>query len=353
MNAPDLPRALRWESRRHLRIKENTRLLWHIRENGLVGQGRIRNISASGMLAELTSVDAPPDKNIFSFDSNLNDANYIPETGRLVWRKRKRFLNNKYLCGFQFDNLPEVLAARLNKRVDDGVKHLVWRWKAGRRVDFFLAGVTAALIGYALWLGGNIVQDVSRSNQGLLATASQQADLTREYQNLYADATRRLADVTLELNQTTAQYQEAQNQLQAAQQELVMTKSVLSATERLLAHAQAKNTPQAAAQTVSAPERIHNIPDARALIASYRNRIQAVAAQIRRIKYENHLARISALEERDRVRLIHGNKGYLVKGGQAVHVDVRQYQAARFDALLPGKVPDPDSKVRVNVTVFQ
>jgi hypothetical protein len=353
MNALDLPRALRGESRRHIRVNESTCLLWHVRENGLVGQGRVRNISASGMLAELTSVDAPPDKNIFSFDSNLNDVNYIPETGRLVWRKRKRFSNNTYLCGFQFDNLPEVLAGRLSKRVDDGVRHLVWRWKAGRRVGFFLAGVTVALTGYALWLGGIIFQDVSRSNQGLLATASQQADLTREYQRLYADTTRRLADVTLELNQTTAQYQEAQNQLQAAQQELVMTKSVLSATEGLLAHAQAKNTPHAAGQTVLTQDRVNSIPDARALIASYRDRIQAVTAQIRRIKHENHLARVSALEERDRVRLMHGNKGYFVKGGQPVQVDVRQYRAASFDALPPGKVPNPDSKVRVNVTVFQ
>ena len=141
MNTADLPRAFRGESRRHVRIKENTRLLWHIRENGLVGQGRIRNISTSGMLLELTSVNAFPDQSVFSFDSNLNDANYIPETGRLVWRKRKHLSNDKYFCGFEFNDLPEVLASRLNKKVSDGVQSLVKMWKISRAFSVLLATV--------------------------------------------------------------------------------------------------------------------------------------------------------------------------------------------------------------------
>lgn len=352
MNTADLPRALRGESRRHVRIKENTRLLWHIRENGLVGQGRIRNISTSGMLLELTFVNALPDQSIFSFDSNLNDANYIPETGRLVWRQRKHLSSDKYFCGFEFNDFSEALASRLNKRVADGVQNLVKMWKINRAFSVLLATVVIGLIGYAVWLGGIILQDVSQSNEGLLATATQQADLTREYQRFYADTTRRLADVTLELNQTTALYQEAQNQLQSTQHELTMVKSILSETEGLLAQAQARTIPQAA-QVALTNDMIHNVQDGRALIASYRDRIQKVAALINQLKYENRLARISALTERDRVRLMYGNQGYFVKSGQPVQVDTRQYQAASFDALSPEKTPNPDSKVRVNVTVFQ
>jgi cell division protein FtsB len=304
------------------------------------------------MLIELTSVNAFPDQSVFSFDSNLNDANYIPETGRLVWRKRKRLSNDKYFCGFEFNDLPEVLASRLNKKVSDGVQNLVKIWKINRVISILLTVMTIALIGYAVWLGGIIFQDVSRSNEGLLASATQQADLTREYQRLYADTTRRLADVTLELNQTTAFYQEAKNQLQSTQHELSMVKSVLSETEGLLAQAQARTIPQAA-QVALTPDMVHNVQDGRALIASYRDRIHEVAALINQLKYENRLARISALAERDRVRLMYGNQGYFVKSGQPVQVDEGQYQAASFDALPPGKVPNPDSKVRVNVTVFQ
>ena len=98
---------------------------------------------------------------------------------------------------------------------------------------------------------------------------------------------------------------------------------------------------------------VRNVQDGRALIASYRDRIQEVAALINQLKYENRLALISALAERDRVRLMYGNQGYFVKSGQPVQVDARQYQAASFDALSPGKIPNPDPKVRVNVTVFQ
>ncbi len=322
MSMKDLPRELRGESRRHVRVPENTRLLWHLRENGLVGQGCIRNISASGMQVDLVSINALPENSIFSFDSNLNDANYIPDTGRLIWHRKKRFSADRYSCGFEFANISEVFASRLGNRVEEGVRRMIGMWKVNRGVTILLVAVTIGLTGYMGWLGSVIFQDFSRSSQGLLATAGQQSDLTREYQSLYADTTRRLADVTLELNQTTAQYQETQNQLQAARQELVMTRSVLSTTEELLAQAQAGNIPQ-------------------------------TAVRIRQIKYEDHLARISALEERDRIRLMYGNQGYLVKSGQSVQVDVRQYQAVSFDALPSGKDPTTDSKVRVNVTVFQ
>ena len=357
MKTRDLPRALAGESRRHVRIKDNTRLLWHIRENGLVGQGRVRNISTSGMLVELVSEDALPGQSLFSFDCNLNNTNYIPDAGHLVWRAKKRFSSDKYLCGFQFDNLPEVLAVRLSKRVDDGVKHLVLRWKAGRRVGFFLAGVTVALVGYAFWLGGIIFQDVSRSNQGLLATANQQADLTREYQRLYADTTRRLADVTLELNQTAALYQETRDPLATTRQELSVVKSILSATENFLAKAQAVIIPPVvpveSAQISLPSNAVESVAEGKALIAAYRDRIQEVGVQINQINSRNHLARISALAERDRIRLMYGNQGFFVKSGQSVQVDMRQYQAANFNALPPGKVPRPDSKVRVNVNVLQ
>ena len=309
------------------------------------------------MLVELTSVNAFPDQSIFSFDSNLNDANYIPDTGQLVWRKKKRFSSNEYLCGFQFADLPVVLLYRLKKRIESGVRDLIRMWKINRAVSIFLGVVTGALIGYAVWLGGIIFQDVSRSNEGLLVTATQQADLTREYQRFYADTTRQLADVTLELNQTAALYadttrrladvtlglnqtialyQESQKSLQATQQELAVVKSVLSQTESLLAARQAKNV-GAKQQAVAAGSQAG----------------QASAALINQIKYENRLPRISALAERDRVRLMYGNQGYFVKSYQPVQVDARQYQAASFDALPPGKVPNPDPKVRVNVTVFQ
>lgn len=354
MSTRDLLRALAGESRRHVRVKEDARLLWHIRENGLVGQGRIRNISNSGMLVELTSVSALPENNVFSFDSNLNDANYVPETGNLVWHRKKRFSQDRYFCGFEFGELPDILASRLSRRVEEGLQKLLGIGRIKRVVIIFLSLLIAALAGYAVWLGGIIFQDVSRSNQRLLTTSNQQADLTRAYQHLYADTTRRLADTTLELNQTTALYQESQKQIQTLQQKLAVSQSVLSQTEGLLAQAQAQNTQQLVGLRQAPPtDTVSSIPRGRTLIASYRARIREVAGQINQIKYENHLARISAIEERDRIRLLYGNQGYLTKSGQAVQVDMRQYQATSFDDIAPGKVSNPDTKIRVNVTVFQ
>lgn len=356
MSTRDLPRALTGESRRHVRVKENTRLMWHMKEHGLVGQGRIRNISNSGMLAELASASAFPEKNAFSFYFNPNDTAYIPQAGNLVWHRKRRFSRDKYFCGFEFGELPDALASRLSERVQEGARELVGTWKVKRVVTIILSLLTVALAGYAVWLDGIISQNVSRSNQELLTAANQQADLTREYQRLYADSTRRLADVTLELNQTTALYQKAQDQLQSVQQELAMTKSVLSTTEGLLAQTRASlqaAAPVGAAQTAFTPDTIHSIQEGKAMIASYRDQIQAVVDRIGQINNEDHSARISALEERDRARLMYGNQGYLLRSGKAVKVDMRQYQAANFDAIPSKMAPHPDSKVRVNVTVFQ
>ncbi len=358
MDTKQLPRELASETRRHVRVSESARFLWHVRQNGLVGQGRVRNISASGMQVELDSADPLPDQSIFSFDFNLNDTNYMPDTGRLVWRRKKTFSNDKYFCGFEFTDISGNVAARLNKRIAGGVRRLVLAWRAKKVTGFILASITIALVGYAAWLVGAIYQDVSRSNQTLLANANQQADLTREYQRLYADTTRRLADVTLELNQTTALYQQVQDQLATTQQELSATKSALTETQALLAQAKSvtippPSSPMESAQIALPADAVHSISDGKNLLASYRDRIREVTLQINQIKYKNQLAKISALAERDRLRLLYGNQGYFIKSGQAVQVDPRQYQAENFNTLAPGKSFHPDSKVRVNVTVFQ
>lgn len=348
--------AMTGESRRDVRVAENTRVLWHIPKNGLVGQGRVRNISNSGMLVEMACEETFPEQSNFSFDSNLNAANYIPEEAKLIWRKKKRFSDNQYLCGVQFGELPENISSRLNIRVEEGVRKLVRSWKAQRALRYSLSAITVALLGYSLWLGGSIYKDISETNERLLVAFSQQAELTREYQALYADTTRRLADATIELNQLAALYQESQQTLAANRQELAVLQSVLAQTEGLLEKSQS-GAPvvqqQAAASVVDpallrqTPPDIFEIGQGQRLIALYKENIAQVRAQIRQIKREDRMVRIAALRERDRIKLMHGNGGYLTKSGQLVKVDEARYNAA---AMEPGQAA---SRVRVDVTVFQ
>ncbi|MBI5150332.1 MAG: PilZ domain-containing protein [Candidatus Omnitrophica bacterium] len=370
MAARDFQRMIAGEARHDVRVGENTRLLWHIKEGGLAGEGRVRNISSSGMLVELTSVHTIPEESILSFDSNPNEANYIPQAGRLVWQRRKRFAGDTRLCGVQFTDVPEVILSRLGKRIDDGVQALVRMWKITNVVGRFASVVAIALIVYSGWLGWVIYQGTAQSADKLLGNSSDQAALTREYQRLYTDTTHRLTDVTLELNQTTALYQQSQQVLQSSQQELVVLKSVLSQTETMLAQAQSQNTRNvqgsdaAVRQDMNALKPalndpvtadIRDIPAGKTLIALYQDKIQAVRAQIDQIRRDEQAGRITALRERDRVRLMLGNQGYFVRDGRDIQVNMAQYRAANPNAAggYSGQTPQSDSRVKVNVTVFQ
>lgn len=356
----DFSRILLGETRRHPRVQENARLVWRIKEGNLVGHGRVRNISTSGMLIELTSVNTIPDQSIFSFDSNLNDANYIPEAGQLAWCRRKGFARNTQLCGVQFADMPEVILARLRKRVEEGIRQFVKSLRINTAVGRALSLVSVALILYAAWLGAGVYQNLSQSNARLLAAGDQQAALTREYQGLYAETVRRLAEVTLELNETTALYQQSQQDLQAARQEVAVLQSVLSQTELLLTQARNQSPMQQAATSQSAPAasqaaqaQVSNIAEGQALIAEYKDWIRAVRSQLSKFRHQAYLDKIAQLQERDRIRMVLGNKGYLVREGQTVQVDTEQYRATSFNAPSAPRSPRADSKIKVDVTIFQ
>ena len=64
-------------SRQNLRVRENKRVLWHIKNSEMIGYGRVRNISASGMLLELTSPIRLAVESLFSFDASLRPDNFI------------------------------------------------------------------------------------------------------------------------------------------------------------------------------------------------------------------------------------------------------------------------------------
>ena len=98
----DRAHVLLKDDRKDLRIKENVQVPWQIKYKQRNGLARIKNISASGMLIETDRAFDLKDECIFSFDSSLGDNTYIPQVGRLVWHKRKKFSKNRYLCGIKF-----------------------------------------------------------------------------------------------------------------------------------------------------------------------------------------------------------------------------------------------------------
>ena len=68
------------DARSNLRVKDRNRISWHIEGSDLKGKGRLRNISASGMLLEVDrSFNPEVNECTLTFDSQINGNNFIPD----------------------------------------------------------------------------------------------------------------------------------------------------------------------------------------------------------------------------------------------------------------------------------
>lgn len=365
------------EARQNLRVKENLRVLYGAAGAERMSQGRVRDISASGMRMEMRLPSFLEDKSILSISSEDGGMDFIPGIGQLIWQRRKRFRKNRYLCGIKFMDAPEETTTRLRQRIQEHINRSIAIRRIRRVTGAVVLLAVAALTGYALWLSGMVYQGISNSNQQMLQSVDQQAVLTRNYQGLYQETNRKLLATTLELNQTNALYEESRQMLQAASEELRSVKAILAQTETMIAFAQRENFQlkqeiKAASQLkdkdVHLSDKVNALKDqlddfvhnrvkdvdvGRTWIAFYHSRIKVVQSEIRQIKERVHNARIAALRQRDRIRTMIGNNGYLTKDGQIVQVDRKQYDAMDLNLPAPIQMPQANKNVKVNVTVFQ
>lgn len=362
--------------RQNLRVRENKRVLWHVRNTELIGYGRVRDISTSGMLLELTSPIRLAAESIFSFDSSLRPDNFIPDAGRLAWQKKKPFARNKYLCGIQFSGVSGEIFSRLRQRVKNQINDSVRGRRLRDVVGMPLMAAFVVLAGYAAYLSGHIYNDLYHSNQNMFVLAGQQAALIRVYQRYYAETALQLEGMVQELDTTTYLYQESQRMLGAASRELEAVKALLVQTEAMLTLAQRENIQikkdqetvlQLQARDVRLTDDlarakgeldkysagIFGIQEGKRLIGLYHDQIKAVKAQIKDIKRGARYTRIAALRERDKVKMLIGNNGYMIKDGRMMKIDMEQYQQAKDLNALPVASPSAPPRVKVDVTVFQ
>ncbi len=365
------------EERQNLRVKENLRILYGAKGAEGMSPGRVCDISASGMRMEMHAPSFLEDKSILSISSEAGGMDFIPGLGQLIWQRKKRFRKNRYLCGIKFMDTPENTSTRLRQRIQEHIHRLIAIRRISRVTGAVVLIAVAALTGYALWLFGIVYQGISSSNEQMLQSVDRQAVLTRNYQGLYQETNRKLLAATLELNQTNALYQESRQMLQAASAELRSVKAILTQTETMLAFAQRENLQlKQEIQTVSqlkdkdahladkvdglqgqlddfVHNRVKDVEAGRTWISFYHSRIKVVQSEIRQIKAKVRSARIAALRQRDRLRTMIGNNGYLTKDGQIVQVDRKQYEAMDMNPTEPVGMPQANKNVKVNVTVFQ
>ena len=303
----------RVEHRRSLRIDENLPVKWKIDKTSFHGEGRIKNLSALGLCLETDNPSAMEGNgSFFIFDKFLPDAQLGDSIqGKLVWSQRKGLGQRKAICGLEFVNPQEEVTAKIRERIQ---KRIVKLTTARKLKSIFYAFLFIAMIvlgAYTIREFNLVSMNWQSSSAQLRETSAIQARLQKETAAQLAEAKETLKETELMLTQAQdenarlqseiAQLKEQTGQLEAAQskneqlnQELSDVKSRLQLYER----------------------EINSLEDGRALIATFSQKIRSVKLAMHDLKRQAQEAKIAALKERDRIKMLEGNNGFLLKEGK-------------------------------------
>ncbi len=193
----------------------------------------------------------------------------------------------------------------------------------------------------------------------------------------YRSYVRQYKDTKEQLDITTRKLEEVNRQLDAVTAELNTTKSMLAETQAMLAQAQNENSSlkediqgldaiqsqenvsnlnelqakisdlkeknvQVSGQLAQLKEQLKafeadfsDMHEGRTLISLFQSKIKLVKSRMNYIKQEAHFTKVAAQKEKDRLAMINGNNGYVVKDGQiqrpssttrSYNIDVRLMQ---------------------------
>lgn len=356
--------------RQHKRVAENKRIGWSIDQQADIhGNGRIINLSESGLMLETNSTFTPQDGQVFNFDSGAKQFDYLPSKGKIIWSKRKNNLPNQFLCGVEFINSTEFvrtkLADYLNTRVQ-GILKKQWMEKA---LSVSLTGIIVALTGWSIWYSVQIYAGLNDSNQQFIQVSDKQATLTTTFQALYKETQVKLAVAEVELETTRGILESMTRDLESTKAILTETESMLSLERNnvsqnaaLRAQLQAKIADLETQNKILSQEmaglrdeirfyegNVQNIEEGKLFLMTYKDRVKLVKERVKVFKSEAEQIRRRALRERDRILMELGNNGYLVKNGAAVKVDTQKYNAVSNAKTLETLSPDRSFDVNVKI----
>ncbi len=338
------------EFRRNVRIKERSPIEWSVQESKLAGRGKILNISTTGMMLEAESAVAQADQSLFSFHPVIqSDGTFLPRTGRMVWKRKKHFSKNSYLCGIEFINPSAEILASLTAKIHQGIVSLKKSALVTNGVGTGLFVILIALTGFLLLQQSVNYRNILSSHNLMKATTFQQAELFRTYLSKFQSSEKRLASVSGQLDETSILYNEAKSLLTEAQHENnilrakildVRTESrhlqtkiadyeLLNKGQLLLKAELGKVIDDLKVKNIEYEKElagiqgkldfyegnIESIDKGKELIQLFKNKISYVRSKIHYFQREAHYAKLNAQKEKDRIEMLHGNQGYLVKNG--------------------------------------
>ncbi len=223
-----------------------------------------------------------------------------------------------------------------------------------RIIGIILSLVMIALTVYVLGLQNQNTNILSKSTD-LALSASDHATINyRTYVGKYKET-------KIELDETTRKLEEVNRQLDQVTTELATTKGMLTNTQGMLSEAQAENArlkqelqglddlrgsenvqnigelqakiaalkendSQVSSQLVTLKSQLRafeadfsNLDEGRSLIVLFRNKISLVKSRMRYLKQEAYFTRVAAQKERDRLAILNGNSGFVVRNGHALN----------------------------------
>jgi DNA repair exonuclease SbcCD ATPase subunit len=366
------------EARRSPRVKENSRISWFFKDESSKGEARIHNISASGMLMEADSSFIPKDDAVFNFQANNGKIDFLPDVGRLVWYRQKPFAKDRYLCGVEFINPSESILSRLQDRVRSGVEKLNSLRKTRSILNVCLIIAMIGIIGYTVWLGAKVYNQISATTNKMLAVSDKQSSLTRGYVKVYKETKAELETTKVELETTKDLLFDARFDLEETKDALQETQTLLDqvTAEKIrlgedvnkmkalndkyslaMADLEQKNVQINAEMKILQDQlsyyagNVKSVDEGKELMDVFRQRMKLVKGKIKAFKEEAVKARAAALKERDRLKSMLGNKGYFMKEGNIVKVDMDEYNALGAKEIKSDV--NKGRKVNINVNFFK
>lgn len=97
-----------FEHRRHVRFREISDIRWTVVGEDLVGDGKVLNVSASGLMLQTDAAFDPRRKGVMFVDATGQEPlPYGPKQGKIVWVRRLPEGRPGFQCGIEFTrNVP-------------------------------------------------------------------------------------------------------------------------------------------------------------------------------------------------------------------------------------------------------
>jgi len=331
------------EMRRNLRVRDDAKVQWFNKEHDCSGNARILNVSAGGLCFETKGTFPVTQGEMIDFDSFLlKEGIESPFLGKLVWSQQKN--TEKTVAGVEFVGLEDRVVSKLRHRVQSKISDLIKVRKTRNLFGIGLLIILGAFCGMIVNEYSNLTQRWSEFNVIALWNSARQASLQKETLNQLASVKKTLAETQTLL----AKAQEENEQMLAQINQLKSQSLALGITETLettLAALQAENGKMLAQigelkSKLNFYERdVQSLDEGKQMINTYKGKIRNVKVKMHDLKRQAQEAKIAALKELDRILLLKGNNGYLVKDGLA---------------FVPGDFSaENKNRVEVNVEFFK